>query len=262
MNEKETIFCSLAPRRFSRDFADSPNRQFNTSHFRGSRGELLVSKKRYSRNVETALRKKNMTPGDDDDDDREDDAIPPPRPRTPRPFPPLTRARRPSVSDARILFARRRRTLAGRMGTTSSAPARDSRGDLRQRAAQQAQQPRYTMPQGYANAPQPFQGQQNYAAPRYYGQVRAHPPAVPPKNPPRASRRSRVTQTRHSLVLFFSRVAFWECFVERPQRGIGWSRGRYFSTPPPSNAPSVLSASLSSLSFHEKKRTCVTHLPR
>ena len=59
------------------------------------------------------------------------------------------------------------------MGTTSSAPARDSRGDLRQRAAQQAQQPRYTMPQGYANAPQPFQGQQNYAAPRYYGQVRA-----------------------------------------------------------------------------------------
>lgn len=143
-----------------------------------------------------------MTLGDDDDDDREDDAIPPPRPRTPRPFPPRTRARRPSVSDARRLFARRRRTLAGRMGTTSSAPARDSRGDLRQRAAQQAQQPRYTMPQGYANAPQPFQGQQNYAAPRYYGQVRAHPPAVPPENPPRASRRSRVTQTRHSLVLF------------------------------------------------------------
>ena len=59
------------------------------------------------------------------------------------------------------------------MGTTSSAPARDSRGDLRQRAAQQARQPRYTVPPGYANAPQPFQGQQNYAAPRYYGQVRA-----------------------------------------------------------------------------------------
>lgn len=59
------------------------------------------------------------------------------------------------------------------MGTTSSAPARDSRGDLRQRAAQQAQQPRYTARPGYANAPQPFQGQQNYAAPRYYGQVRA-----------------------------------------------------------------------------------------
>jgi hypothetical protein len=218
VNEKETILA-VWQRRFSRDFADSPNRQFNTSHFRGSRGELLVSKRFTKRRNRTS--EEEYDTGDDDDDDREDDAIPPPRPRTPRPFPPRTRARRPSVSDARRLFARRRRTLAGRMGTTSSAPARDSRGDLRQRAAQQAQQPRYTMPQGYANAPQPFQGQQNYAAPRYYGQVRAHPPAVPPKNPPRASRRSRVTQTRHSLVLFFSRLAFWECFVERPQRGIG-----------------------------------------
>ena len=63
--------------------------------------------------------------------------------------------------------------VRGSMGTTSSAPARDSRGDLRQRAAQQAQQPRYTARPGHANAPQPFQGQQNYAAPRYYGQVRA-----------------------------------------------------------------------------------------
>jgi hypothetical protein len=200
-----------------------------------------------------------MTPGDDDDDDREDDAIPPPRPRTPRPFPPRTRARRPSVSDARRLFARRRRTLAGRMGTTSSAPARDSRGDLRQRAAQQAQQPRYTMPQGYANAPQPFQGQQNYAAPRYYGQVRAHPPAVPPKNPPRASRRSRVTQTRHSLVLFLVESRFGSVLSNAHSAASGWSRGRYFSTPPPSNAVCSVRASLSSLSFHEKKRKCVTH---
>ena len=63
--------------------------------------------------------------------------------------------------------------VRGSMGTTSSAPARDSRGDLRQRAAQQAQQPRYTARPGHANAPQPFQGQQNFAAPRYYGQVRA-----------------------------------------------------------------------------------------
>ena len=63
--------------------------------------------------------------------------------------------------------------VRGSMGTTSSAPARDSRGDLRQRAAQQARQPRYTVSPGYANAPQPFPGQQNYAAPRYYGQVRA-----------------------------------------------------------------------------------------
>jgi len=198
-----------------------------------------------------------MTPGDDDDDDREDDAIPPPRPRTPRPFPPRTRARRPSVSDARRLFARRRRTLAGRMGTTSSAPARDSRGDLRQRAAQQAQQPRYTMPQGYANAPQPFQGQQNYAAPRYYGQVRAHPPAVPPKNPPRASRRSRVTQTRHSLVLFFSRVAFW-VFCRTPTarhrggRVEDISRRHLRQTRRP---VSFVSCVLST----KKKRKCVSH---
>ena len=194
-----------------------------------------------------------MTPVDDDDD-REDDAIPPPRPRTPRPFPPRTRARRPSVSDARRLFARRRRTLAGRMGTTSSAPARDSRGDLRQRAAQQAQQPRYTMPQGYANAPQPFQGQQNYAAPRYYGQVRAHPPAVPPKNPPRASRRSRVTQTRHSLVLFL--VAASGCPGVRQSSGKreeDFSRRRDLcqTRRPVSFVSFVLST--------KKKRKCVSH---
>ena len=179
-----------------------------------------------------------MTLGDDDDDDREDDAIPPPRPRTPRPFPPRTRARRPSVSDARRLFARRRRTLAGRMGTTSSAPARDSRGDLRQRAAQQAQQPRYTMPQGYANAPQPFQGQQNYAAPRYYGQVRAHPPAVPPENPPRASRRSRVTSRKRvtAWCFFWSRHRGAQAFDSRRE-----TRGRFFSsTRPLSNAPTRL----------------------
>ena len=198
-----------------------------------------------------------MTLGDDDDDDREDDAIPPPRPRTPRPFPPRTRARRPSVSDARRLFARRRRTLAGRMGTTSSAPARDSRGDLRQRAAQQAQQPRYTMPQGYANAPQPFQGQQNYAAPRYYGQVRAHPPAVPPENPPRASRRSRVTQTRHSLVLFFGRgIGVPRRSTVVGKREEDFSRRRDLrQTRRPVSFVSFVSFVLST----KKKRKCVTH---
>lgn len=80
----------------------------------------------------------------------------------------------------------------GSMGTTSSAPARDSRGDLRQRAAQQAQQPRYTARPGYANAPQPFQGQQNYAAPRYYGQVRAQRDRGLAEDPP--SRSLRVTR--------------------------------------------------------------------
>jgi hypothetical protein len=260
VNEKETILAQSGTAQILARFcrlAKSAVQHFAFSGVAGRAFSLMIHD---SRNVETALRKKNMTPGDDDDDDREDDAIPPPRPRTPRPFPPRTRARRPSVSDARRLFARRRRTLAGRMGTTSSAPARDSRGDLRQRAAQQAQQPRYTMPQGYANAPRPFQGQQNYAAPRYYGQVRAHPPAVPPKNPPRASRRSRVTQTRHSLVLFFSRVAFWECFVERPQRGIGVVAWKIFlDATSVKRAVCSVRASLSSLSFHEKKRTCVTH---
>ena len=58
------------------------------------------------------------------------------------------------------------------MGTTSSAPTRDSRGDLRQRAAQQAAAPRYNLPPGYADTPQPFNSTGNYAAPRYYGQVR------------------------------------------------------------------------------------------
>ena len=145
------------------------------------------------------------------------------------------------------------------MGTTSSAPARDSRGDLRQRAAQQAQQPRYTMPQGYANAPQPFQGQQNYAAPRYYGQVRARPPAVPPKNPPR-----RETLAWHAHAsqpgAFFRRVAL-EC-VEHPARHRGGRRedishllfSRLASA---SRAPSVLRASLRL--FRRKK--CVRVFP-
>ena len=84
--------------------------------------------------------------------------------------------------------------VRGSMGTTSSAPARDSRGDLRQRAAQQAQQPRYTARPGHANAPQPFQGQQNYAAPRYYGQVRAQRDRGLAEDPPPSRSRSRVTR--------------------------------------------------------------------
>ena len=93
--------------------------------------------------------------------------------------------------------------VRGSMGTTSSAPARDSRGDLRQRAAQQAWQPRYAVHPAYANAPQPFQGQQNYAAPRYYGQVRARAPAVSKKNPPfaLASRHAERVTPRRSATL-------------------------------------------------------------
>lgn len=74
------------------------------------------------------------------------------------------------------------------------------------------------MPQGYANAPQPFQGQQNYAAPRYYGQVRARPPAVPPKNPPARETLAWHAHASHSLVLFSSSR---ERSVSNTQRGIG-----------------------------------------
>ena len=73
------------------------------------------------------------------------------------------------------------------------------------------------MPQGYANAPQPFQGQQNYAAPRYYGQVRARPPAVPPKNPP--ARETLAWHAHASQPGAFFVESRWS--VSNTQRGIG-----------------------------------------
>lgn len=84
------------------------------------------------------------------------------------------------------------------MGTTSSAPSRDSRGELRQRAATQAAAPRYNLPPGYANAPPPFN-----QAPRYYGQTA--PPFDATTNPssvvPATERTTRTTTIRNHVNL-------------------------------------------------------------
>ena len=73
---------------------------------------------------------------------------------------------------------------------------------------------------------------------------------------PREPRDARVSRKRVTAWCFFLvESRFGSVLSNAHSAASGWSRGRYFSTPPPSNAPSVLSASLSSLSFHEKKQS-------